>query len=194
MSWAKESEPTIGERQRVTRAKHPLLGDGRAVYQNGPAFFLADAGPVVQFESLDIGGASQTRSWLVGRLAGGERVELDKIGSDHGKTHERIVTEDGRPGWLVWWFDEFGTWCNVFEGDDGSLVKFAATYAHVGHPKDRRKNELPAARAHLMTIGRGKDFTFVYSKEGVTPAAAHAKHLKQLDLLRDIAKREGAST
>jgi hypothetical protein len=104
-----------------------------------------------------------------------------------------VVSEAGIAGWLTWWFDEFGNWCNVFEPDDGSApLKFGATYAHVGHPKDRKKNKLPAARAHFMTLGRGKDFTFIYYREGDSPAAAHAKRAQQLDLLRDLSKREGA--
>lgn len=187
------SEPTIGERQKVTRARHPSLGEGRAVYQNGPAFFIADSGHVVHFEQLDVGGASQTRSWLVARLPGGDRLEIDEVGRDHSKTHERIVSEDGRPGWLVWWFDEFGTWCNVFEPDDGGeSLKFGATFAHVGHPKDRNKTKLPAARAHLMTVGR-RDFTFVYSREGNTPQKAAAKQAELFDRLKKLSEQEGAS-
>ncbi len=185
--------PVIGERQTVARARHPMLGEGRAVYRNGPDFFIADSGEVVEFTHMGLGGASEKRSWLVGHLPGGTRVELEQYGRDHGKHHDRIVTEDGRPGWLSWWFDDFGTWCHVFEPDGGEPQKFAATYCHVGHPKDRKKTKLPAARAHFWTIGRGKDFTFVYSKEGETPQAATERQSAQLDLLRGLAKREGAS-
>lgn len=185
-------EPQIGDRQKVSRVKHPAFGEGRAVYQNGPAFFVADSGLVVHFDKIDAGGASQTRSWLVARVDG-TRVELEKIGRDHGKTHDRVVAEDGRAGWLVWWFDEFGTWCNVFEPDDGSEpLKFGATFAYVGHPKDRKKAKLPAERAHFMTVGR-KGFEFVYSREGDTPAVAAKRQSEQLDLLRGLAKKEGAT-
>lgn len=191
------ADPIIRERQTVARVQHPTLGEGRAIHRNGPAFFIADSGEVVEFTRMGLGGASSgppPRSWLVGHLPDGERVDLEQYGRDHGKAHERIVTEDGRPGWLVWWFDDFKTWCNVFEPDDGGEpVKFAANYAHVGHPKDKKKTKLPAARAHFMTLGRGT-FAFVYSREGDTPKAAAEKQSKQLDLLRDLAKREGAST
>lgn len=184
--------PVIGERQKVTRVRHPELGEGRAIYQHGPAFFIADSGQVVHFEQIDLGGASQTRSWVVARV-GGVRLELDKVGRDHSKTHERVVTEDGRPGWLVWWFDEFGHWCNVFEPDDGGEpIKFGATFAHVGHPKDRKKNKLPAARAHLMTVGRA-GFAFVYSREGNTPQKAAAKQAELFNRLKQLSEQEGAT-
>lgn len=189
------TEPAIGARQTVGRVRHPSLGEGRVVYENGPAFFIADSGEVVEFTKVGLGGANATSSWLVGHLLDGGRVDLEQRGRDHGKRHERIVTEDGRAGWLVSWFDDFQTWCNVFEPDDGAEpLKFSAGYAHIGHPKDRKKTKLPASRAHFLTLGRGKTFTFVYSLEGNTPQAAAKKQEQQLDLLRDLAKREGAST
>jgi hypothetical protein len=129
------ADPIIGERQTVSRAKHPTLGEGRAVYRNGPAFFVADSGDVVAYQKIDMGRCGVSGSFLRARAADGEKVELEVTKRDSGKTHERVVTEDGRPGWLVWWFDEFGTWCNVFEPNDGGEpLKFGATYAHVGRP------------------------------------------------------------
>lgn len=190
-------EPAIGERQTVGRALHPTLGEGRVVYRHGPAFFIADSGEVEHFARVTNGGASAgppPSSWVTAHRADGSSFKLEQHGRDHGRSHDRVVTEDGRPGWLSWWTDEFGTWCHVFEGDDGGVTKFAASYWHIGHPKDRRKKKLPAARAHLMTIGGRGDFTFVYSREGDTPDKAAAAQSQQLNLLRSLAGREGAAT
>lgn len=101
----------IGDRQTVQRAKHPKLGEGRLVYGNGPVFFLADSGEVEPYDRAGwsgSGSASSSRGEYREHYAErfGARVLFDSTGRDCGATHERIVSQDGRAGWLVRWNDK----------------------------------------------------------------------------------------
>ena len=96
----------IGERQTVQRAKHPALGEGRLVYDNGPAFFVADSGEVEQYTEAGWAGSGLGTREHYGQLPSRHRVLLDTTEREKGPSHLRIVTEDGRPGWLVTWHDK----------------------------------------------------------------------------------------
>ena len=119
----------IGDRQTVQRAKHPTLGEGRLVYDNGPCFFLADSGEVEHYDKADFGGVGSAQSSR-GRYRehhawkGYAQTVFDTLDRECGPKHQRIVTQDGRPGWLVSWDDatsrrERFNW-ERFEPDDGS--------------------------------------------------------------------------
>ena len=115
----------IGERQTVQRAKHPTLGEGRLVYDNGPAFFIADSGEVEKYDAAGWAGCGVSGSRAYAQR-GSERFELDTTDREKGPSHERVVTHDGRPGWLVRWSDatskrERFHW-ERFEPDGGKRV------------------------------------------------------------------------
>lgn len=91
-----------GPRQTVDRACHPDLGDGVVVYRNGPAWFRADAdGTIELYTRVEWGGCSVTHgSWLWAHGEVGKR-RLDTTKRQRGDRHDRAVTMDGAPGWLV---------------------------------------------------------------------------------------------
>lgn len=176
---------TIGERQTVQRAKHPTLGEGRLVHDNGPAFFVADSGEVEHYKS-----AFCSQAWL----KDGREIKFDTKGYPNAKSHQRIVRlSDGKPGWLSCWFDDFRTWCHVFEPDDGSdPFKFPVHQAWVGGEKDG--GDPPKCREHLMTR-KGRAGLFVYYREedkakadaAAKMPAAPKRSTKKTSAGRDIA-------
>ncbi len=101
----------IGDRQIVQHAKHPTLGEGRLVYDSGPTFFLADSGEAVALQHAGPGGSKSgpPRYSYSTAQQDGKRIELDTTDRKCGPRHMRIVTLDGRPGWLSWWFDDSRT-------------------------------------------------------------------------------------
>ncbi len=145
-----------GERQTIARASHPTLGEGRAVYSNGPAFFLPDSGEPVAMRRIDMGGASSEppRSWLSATTVAGERVELETTGRPGGDHHYRRWSAIHGPGWLV----SLGR--NVpralamrFEPDEGKAFEFIVHVMCVGRPpyaaeiaKDMRRKGQPKKR------------------------------------------------
>lgn len=176
----------IGERQTVDKVRHPALGEGRLVYDNGPIFFVADSGEVEHYHFLGERGSCSgppKYSYCKAHREDGAVIEFDRTDRASGRRHDRIVTVDGRAGWLVEWFDEFHTWCNVFEPDDGGEpIKFTASQAWVGGPQDNGSNT-PAKRDHLFTRkGRGMVFTF-YRERHKAKAEAAA-------LMPDVPKRK----
>ena len=73
--------PTPGPRQTVDRVCHPTLGEGIAVYHNGPAYFQADSGEVVMMRSIDLGGCgtfggTEFRSYNVAHGLDGSRFRF----------------------------------------------------------------------------------------------------------------------
>lgn len=130
----------IGIRQTVDRARHPALGEGRAVYDNGPCAFIADSGEVLRLQSCGLGGWAQDRGpWLVATTEEGDRVELEKRGLQAGATHRRIMAYDKIRGWLVTMPHPIGepnpgfTRC-TFMRDDGENVRMFWHAVHVGLP------------------------------------------------------------
>ncbi len=128
-------------RQTHQRCKHPTLGEGVAVYDNGPAFFIADSGEQVAYASIRFGGASSAgpmKSWLTAVGADGNRTDLDRTGQKRGERHCRIVTLEGRRGWLVDLRVTRG-WLSRFEPDDGGEPEtFAYTVWSRGTPKQQK--------------------------------------------------------
>lgn len=158
------SDIQIGERQTVDRAKHPTLGEGRLVYDNGPCFFIADTGETERFRQWGGCGSRGKTSYVTVIRPNGSGVDLDTTNRESGKKHQRVVSLEGnRPGWMSSWFDEFHTYCHVFEPDDGGApLKFAVHQLWVGGEKDN--GNPPKSREHLMTV-KGPRCVFVYYRE-----------------------------
>lgn len=167
----------IGPRQTVDRALHPELGEGRAVYDNGPCAFLADSGEFLALKSCAWGGWSKDRgSFLVAVLANGDRIELELSGRQRGDTHERIMAYDRNCGWLVWVAapidDPPVPFVRMrFDRDDGKSVSLFGKIAECGLPgtlkrQGRRKNksDLPHER-HWVTWRLVGGETFIYCLE-----------------------------
>ncbi len=98
--------PEIGSRQTVDRAKHPTLGEGRLVHQNGPAFFLADSGEWCSLTNVRWGGWSAARDGKPERSyhrasQDGSPIELEITGRERGDTHRRIFSPMIGAAWLV---------------------------------------------------------------------------------------------
>lgn len=95
---------TPGPRQTIDRARHPVLGEGIAVYRNGPAYFQPDGGEPVPMKSIDVGGVSTRpvkRTWLVAYTEAGERIELDTTDRQRGDRHFYCARTPHGPGWMV---------------------------------------------------------------------------------------------
>ena len=164
------SEIQIGERQTVQRAKHPTMGEGRLVYDNGPAFFVADTGEVEHYEDAGWAGTGVGYSKAFGRR-GTERVSLDTTDREKGPVHSRIVTHDGRAGWLVSWSDKISTknrfhW-ERFEPDSGAEHETMMIQKWwIGLPKHERSRggNLDACRPWCSMKSVGND-VFTYRRE-----------------------------
>lgn len=89
-----------GPRQTVDRCLHPTLGEGVAVYDNGPAWFRADSGEVVPMRSISLGGCGVGGSWLQAVASDGHALRLDTTGRMRGTSWERAVGQQHGAGWL----------------------------------------------------------------------------------------------
>lgn len=164
-----EEMVTIGDRQTVDRAKHPTLGEGVAVYDNGPAFFRSDDGKIERYSELGIGGFGQGGSWLRAKLPSSETVRLDVTDRPHGDRHWRIMTHGKVRGWLVQVAKPVLHW--RFEPDRGEAKVFEFSVMKVGTPgalekQERRKDrrELPHEQHWFTWTTRGGE-NFVWCNE-----------------------------
>lgn len=131
------TEYIIGPRQTVDRALHPTLGEGRAVYDNGPALFIPDAGEPVPMRSIDLGGASSEphRSWLVARTLDGQRIEMETTDRARGDRHSRRWHPMHGAGWLVLLGRKMDRACPMrFDPDDGRPFEMIVHVMAVGRP------------------------------------------------------------
>ena len=171
---------TPSHRQTIDHCAHPSLGPGRAVYDNGPAFFLADTGECVPMQKIGMGGFATDkaeggrRSWIVATTMDGQRVELDTLDRKRGDRHTRIVTYDGRPGWMV---SLQGTGAGAaifrFEPDVGEHELRTWDVAHTGTPEEYKRWTRQGAKAKRdsiwLTYG---DFVWRHERDYVRPAEA----------------------
>ena len=125
-----------GPRQHVTRVRHPQRGEGLAVRDNGPSFFLPDGGDPVAM-GVGLGGATvgpPPRSWmtLVDPVHG--RVEADQMPrreSDPPREfHKRAWSPLLGAGWLV----NGEEWVFRFEPDAGTVITFKVHGMAIGTP------------------------------------------------------------
>jgi len=162
-------------RQTVDRCAHPTLGEGRAVYDNGPAFFVADSGEVVPMARIGGGGCGPEGSYRYGVTADGEHIRLDTTKRPRGDWHTRAETSFGQRGWLVY---VAGASRGVYrwEPDDGAPVEMTVHTMHVGTPDEyaeeernmRRKKPKPLIETEWRTlIGDRGPFIYRRVKEGV---------------------------
>ena len=131
----------MSDRQTHQRCRHPTLGEGVAIYDNGPARFVADSGATVTYSAIEWGGCSThgpMKSWLIAVDADGNRTDLDKTGQKRSERHYRVATLEGRRGWLVDLQVTRG-WLSRFEPDDGGEPEtFAYTVWSRGTPKQQK--------------------------------------------------------
>lgn len=189
-----ENEPTIGPRQTVDRCIHPQLGPGRAIFNNGPAFFIADSGEVVPMRDIGGGGAGTAASsrgrysYLAARQLDGTTVELSDLDLQGGDRHHRVYAHDGRPGWLVnvacpiEWAASVREWRYRFEADDGAVVEMRPHEIFVGLKRRRGKAKTPANEEHWLTLAwKGGQWSYQHERDHVAQAATAApKEPKQL--------------
>ena len=162
---------TICPRQTVDRARHPVLGEGRAVYGNGPAFFLPDVGEPVAARSIEWAGASSKpvpRSWHVMVMDTGDRIELDTTDRERGERHYRRWHPTHGPGWYVG-----GTVVghDRWESDSGIALPIVWDAMRVGRPV---KGKTKAERAEdeqwwTVTLRNGEVFTYRACPPGEEP-------------------------
>lgn len=160
------SEIQIGERQTVDRAKHPTLGEGRAVYDNGPCFFLADSGEVEHFKRPAGSGSrsSPTRySYAAFYRLDGSEVELETTDRESGQRHSRVVAEDGRAGWLVQWSDatskrERFIWFR-FEPEGGAPETMMIQRLWAGEKRHKSRPSIASPWNSIESVG-GHQFTY----------------------------------
>jgi hypothetical protein len=134
------SDYTIGPRQNVSRAKHPTLGEGIAVRENGPAFFKADSGEVVPMKRIRMGGAGSRdggpfRSYDIATALDGSEIELDTTHRESGDSHSRRWHSTHGAGWLVF----LGKKCEQampmrFDPDEGRSFEMMVGSMQVGRP------------------------------------------------------------
>lgn len=182
-------EHTIGPRQTVDRACHPTLGEGRAVYDNGPAFFLPDVGEPVAMRSIG-GGGSQSkptrRSWLTARAIDGRAIELDTTDRARGERHYRRWHPTHGPGWYVSG-GKMGH--DRWESDNGTTLPLEWSECRVGRPRKGKTKEEKAEDDHWWTVTLRSGEVFSYRSEapfacevepGASPVRAKAPTLTPL--------------
>lgn len=155
---------TIGPRQTVDYVKHPTLGEGRLVYNNGPAVFIPDTGEVVPIARACVGvGSRDNAAYTVCVLPSDERVEFDTTGRKYGERHARIVTFEGVPGWIVDVPSKSGCIFR-FEPDGGEPEMHSCNRIHIGTPAEYKKSH----GKHSMALAASKWMSrdkFVYCRE-----------------------------
>lgn len=135
----------IGPRQHVTRVRHPQRGEGLAVRENGPSFFLPDGGEPVAMR-VDFGGASSARKAPDGTITAPARSWMGLVDPQHGRveadhvdrresdppveSHDRVWSPLLGAGWLV----RGAGWASRFEPDDGKVVTFQVNRMAIGTP------------------------------------------------------------
>ena len=136
---------TPGPRQTVARAKHPTLGEGRAVYENGPAFFLPDNGEPVALRKVGLGGSRTgppRYSYLVAHTLTGERIELETTGRPGGEHHYRRWHPTHGEGWYV---GGAKTGHDRWESDAGPTIPLVWSELKVGRPGKKGKTKADKA-------------------------------------------------
>lgn len=136
---------TPGPRQTVARAKHPTLGEGRAVYDNGPAFFLPDDGEPVALRKIDLGGSRSgppRYNYLVAHTLTGERIELETTGRPGGEHHYRRWHPTHGEGWYV---GGAKTGHDRWESDAGPTIPLVWSELKVGRPGKKGKSKADKA-------------------------------------------------
>lgn len=133
---------TAGPRQTCDRAKHPALGEGWAIYDNGPASFVADSGETLQCERISFASSGVDGSRLRARI-GGADVLLDVTKRQRGDSHTRKWHPRFGSGWLVaeGRKDERG-WPYRFDPDEGASFRWFAVELRGGNgmePKNAKK-------------------------------------------------------
>lgn len=179
--------PVIGPRQTVDRAKHPTLGEGRAVYDNGDAWFIPDEGEPVRMKWIGLGGASSNprRSYKCAETLSGEQIDLETTDRAHGDRHHRRWHPIHGDGWMVGiggssWTKGGPT--ERWEGDNGTVIPMRVECMKVGKPEDwngrrgidgNRKKSRPAEHEHWITyeIDGGETFVFRRASPEVLPIA-----------------------
>lgn len=169
-----------GPRQAVDRACHPTLGDGVAVYNNGPAYFAADSGEVVVMREIGFGGWCKAEgSWLVADPLDGPRVKLATTGRQRGERHERVVADMLGAGWLVGLSGQMRRW--RFEPDGGgNAIVLDVVQMFIGKPSDMTKKgdvraRIPKAHENWSTMQTRSGSFFVYQREAEARPAASAE-------------------
>lgn len=116
-----ELQPPPGPRQTVDQCKHPDLGEGLVVYDNGPAWFQSASGEREEYKSCGGGGAGQSGSWLRAVTKLGKSIRLDTTNRLSGDSHRRASFDFFGPGWLVICISEWNRagWKHRFEADSG---------------------------------------------------------------------------
>lgn len=135
----------IGARQTVDIVELAPWGRGRLVWKNGPAFFLADSGEIVELEKVGAGGArsNPAMSWRgVWEHKDGGMKEAVVI--EPGEDHSRWFSPLFGDGWLVFAAD----YKNVrFESHEGEVkLRFELLELCVGRPEYRMKMMRSATR------------------------------------------------
>ncbi len=158
-----------GHRQTVDRALHPTLGEGIAVYENGPAFFQSDAGQVERMAKIGLGGSGSNGSYLVARTTGGDRIELKTTKRQRGDHHCRRWSPIFGDGWLVLESTPHGERLGYmparFDADSGTVVRFKVTVMHVNRPAFYKAN---AKKKKPMLDPEEEQWTTYVSKDGET--------------------------
>jgi hypothetical protein len=182
-------------RQTVDRAKHPTLGEGRAVFDNGPAFFVADSGEVESFKSIGFGGCGKSGSYLRAQRPDGTRIELDTTERQGGDSYWRAADSNGVRGWLVSVarpLDEprTGFMSRRWEPDGGTPRKLYVTTMEVGPPgalkrSERRKsgNLLPSEEPWFTwMLTEGPQFVWCHERDADNALTQH-KPAEQMAML-----------
>lgn len=162
----------IGARQTVDRARHPQLGEGRAVYEHGPAAFLADSGEVELLRDIAPGGAGTKHSsrgryeHLIAHPVSGDPFELDTLDRAKGESHRRIVSPMVGPAWMVSVRGQKRKWIERVEPDSGAQhIVLEVRQAYVGLPPyNPRRNKQRGEDQHWMTMETDKG-SFSYQRE-----------------------------
>jgi hypothetical protein len=160
--------PTPGPRQTIDRACHPTLGEGVAVYDNGPAYFRADSGEVVPMRKVDFGGVCVTEgSWLNAVTEAGKSVKLDTTKREHGTRWDRVVGQMHGHGWLGRGGKKHPTsraqFCR-FEPDAGPAFDFWMSAIWVGLPKHDTLTRRLGAKKEKAVWEERKDCRWVTIK------------------------------
>lgn len=178
------------DRQTHQRCVHPELGEGVAIYENGPASFIADSGTTVAMKKIGFGGArfapegpeppkpepklvrgkwkypkaperaGKWHSHLSATTLDGKTLELDKTDKPTADRHMRAIFKTLGAGWLVS-LSETGK--ERFEADSGTVISFSWRKGYRGLPGMTSK-ELNSYDGDWLTY-EGPDGSFVWRRE-----------------------------